>query len=237
MMGDFEKGYDGRERVAIRPVSQLGATLPFIAFTNHIADKREGQVQQISGSFDVEVADSSAQELVANIEKSKTVFALALARTADLHPDEIIISQININGVNHVRRLGTLKQRRLASLVRVSYEIITSDMSLLWHDIWFAIDPRILQTNIKEECEKAGLRITFTATPLVGRPVAAVLASTTIVSSTQTTSIRPNTTSPAPNITANAIVSDEPPLATANAPGRFFSILAEMLALGAYLAL
>lgn len=212
--GTFGGNMAALKRFAIRPVSSSGNTLPFVAFTNELTDVSSGNAVVIDGSFAVDMSAADADLIEANPSAFKAIFALSFAKTAGVNADQVTIKQIYIDKVPQFkRRLQEGDARRLATKeVKVDYQVISESGAKI--DV-SSIKEADLKQNIEAEATSAGLAVTVTVSSIT-KPTS------------NTVSGSSSTSAPSGNGTVPTVGS------TDDAPGRYFSALAALLALVAY---
>jgi len=155
----------GTYMLAIKPFS-TGGNLPFITYTNVIADKTGGTAKKTIGSYTIKLSDADVIKLV-KTPAAVGVFRAALAATiSGVTVEQISITAISVADVSQTIR--RLEERRLANQdVKVDYTILTNTKLVVAADIVAAT----LKTNIEAQATAAGKSVTVVATPTVPAPV------------------------------------------------------------------
>jgi hypothetical protein len=154
---DINGTYDGQRRLAIRPVSTSGNTLPFIWYSELLADVTVGEVIEVSGIIVVQMDTTDIAKFVNDPEAAQAVFSKAIANVTDgVDPLMVTINRIMANGVLIFGTPATSSGRRLATAdVQVDYTILSPDTNLQVS----AMDTTALATAIQAESAAAGIEI------------------------------------------------------------------------------
>lgn len=175
IMGNFSADYADTYRLAVTAVStsmvttSSGSRLPLFSFTPPIMDISMGQAQRIAGHFEVTMSDADAIA-INNDPDAKEAFGKAFATTLGLTPEEVLIKAITVT-TSGGRRLSA-EERRLASTVKVDYEIITTMDKVV--DI-ANVDKAALTTNIQAEAQAIGVPVTVTGVSVPAPTVSEVV--------------------------------------------------------------
>jgi hypothetical protein len=154
---DIDGTYDGQRRLAIRPVSTSGNTLPFIWYSDLLADATVGEVAEVTGNIVVQMDTADITKYRNDPEAAQAVFSKSIASVvAGVDALMVMINRIIANGVLIFGTNVAVSGRRLATAdVQVDYTILSTDTNLEVA----TMDTAALATAIQTESAAAGIQI------------------------------------------------------------------------------